>query len=364
MKFIYLTVSSLLISFSLFAQRKYSNEFLNIGVGSRAFGMSNAVVASTNDVYSGYWNPAGLTKMSGNAQVGLMHSEYFAGIAKYDFGGFAAAIDNTSFIGLSVIRFGVDDIPDTSELIDADGNINYDKVKSFSSADYAFLLSYARKVNVKDSLRSGFSYGANAKIIHRKIGSYGKAWGFGIDAGAQYRIKKFTFALMAKDITTTFNGWSYNTENLEEVFTATNNEIPKNSLEITLPKFIIGTAFSSAISKKIGITTEIDLDITTDGPRNVLFRKPGTPLSLDPHMGLELDYAKIVYLRGGVGNIQRTLDFENQESYTIQPNIGLGLKIRNLSIDYALTNIGNTSDALYSNVFSLRLDLIKKKSLR
>ena len=40
--------------------RKYSNEFLNIGVDASALGMSNAVVASTNDVNSGYWNPAGL----------------------------------------------------------------------------------------------------------------------------------------------------------------------------------------------------------------------------------------------------------------------------------------------------------------
>jgi len=361
MKFIYLSLFSVLFSLSAFAQRKYSNEFLNIGVGSRAFGMSGAVAASTNDVYSGFWNPAGLTQMSGNAQVGLMHSEYFAGIAKYDFGGFATAIDNTSYVGLSVIRFGVDDIPDTSELIDADGNINYNKVKSFSTADYAFLLSYARKVKGKNSTISKFSYGVNAKIIHRKVGSYGKAWGFGIDAGAQYRLKKFTFALMAKDITTTFNGWSYTAENLEEVFLRTDNDIPVNSLEITLPSFILGTAYSSPITKKVGITAEINMKLTTDGPRNVLLRQDNQALSLDPNAGIELDYAKIVYLRGGVGNIQRGLDFEDQESFSFQPNIGLGIKISNFSIDYALTNIGNTSDALYSNVFSLRLDIIKKK---
>ena len=49
----------------------------------------------------------------------------------------------------------------------------------------------------------------------------------------------WTFALMARDITTTFNAWSYNfTDAEEEIFLQTNNEIPQNSLELTLPKFI------------------------------------------------------------------------------------------------------------------------------
>jgi hypothetical protein len=41
---------------------KYSNEFLSIGVGARALGMSNSCVAGVNDVTSGYWNPQALAK--------------------------------------------------------------------------------------------------------------------------------------------------------------------------------------------------------------------------------------------------------------------------------------------------------------
>ncbi|MDG2497959.1 MAG: hypothetical protein P8M66_00420, partial [Flavobacteriaceae bacterium] len=57
LKFIFL----FLVPFTTVSQtaRKYSNEFLNIGVDASALGMSNAVVASSNDVNSGYWNPAG-----------------------------------------------------------------------------------------------------------------------------------------------------------------------------------------------------------------------------------------------------------------------------------------------------------------
>ena len=64
--------------------RKYSNEFMNIGVDAAALGMSNAVVSQTADVNSGYWNPAGLVHLEDN-QLALMHSSYFANIANYNY---------------------------------------------------------------------------------------------------------------------------------------------------------------------------------------------------------------------------------------------------------------------------------------
>ncbi len=359
----------LLLTIPFFAsaqKRKYSNEFLNIGVGSRAFGMSQSVVASVDDVTAGYWNPAGLTSMRTNSEASLMHSEYFAGIAKYDYLGFATAVaDNTAVVGASIIRFAVDDIPDTSELIDGDGNINYDRVKSFSAADYAFIFSYARKKTKAGDKRSlsakrnenGLSYGANVKIIHRIIGEYGKSYGFGIDAGAQLKKGPWTFAAVGRDITTTFNSWSYNVDKLSTVFTATGNEIPKNSTETTFPKIILGTAYKPVLKGNFGLTTEVNLNLTTDGKRNVLIA--ANPVSIDPTFGFELDYKQIAFLRGGGGNIQKSTDFDGHKAYTFQPNMGVGIHIKNFALDYALTDIGNTSDALYSNVFSIRLEFGK-----
>jgi len=59
----------------------------------------------------------------------------------------------------------------------------------------------------------------------------------------------------------------------------------------------------------------------------------------------------------GVGNIQKYKNELNTDEWTFQPNMGIGVKIKRFSIDYALTDIGNTSQALYSHVFSLRLDM-------
>ena len=338
-----------------FAQaRKYSNEFLAIGVGARALGMSNAQVASVSDVTSGYWNPAGLTRIESDFQISAMHAELFAGIAKYDYGALSRKIDSNSTIGLTVIRFGVDDIPNTTELIDADGNWDYGRIYSFSAADYGILFSYARKI------KPGLSLGANAKVIHRLVGDIGKAWGFGLDLGGQYERNGWMLGVMARDITTTVNSWSYNlNDRTIEVFQNTGNEIPEESYEITLPKVILGGAKAFNFSKDLVFTPEIGLDLTFDGRRNVAVS--GDPVSIDPNLGLEVGYLRFIYLRAGIGNYQKVkAEIGNFEEGTFQPNIGIGVRIKSFYLDYALTDIGDQSEALYSNIFSLKLDINRK----
>ena len=84
-------------------------------------------------------------------------------------------------------------------------------------------------------------------------------------------------------------------------------------------------------------------------------------MSMDPHIGIEASYMKIVYLRAGIGNFQSYTDDTGKKVKTIQPNIGIGLKIKSFTIDYALTDIGDNSVALYSNVFSLKIEIAKNK---
>ncbi len=350
-----LAISFSIIVLPAFAQApKYSNEFLAIGVGARALGMSGAYIAQTNDVTSGYWNPAGLSQIKNNFQVGLMHSEYFAGIAKYDYIGVAAKINPQSTLGFSIIRFGVDDIPNTTQLIDNNGQINYDRIKSFTAADYAFLISYARKSKIE-----GLSYGVNTKIIYRHVGDFAKAFGFGLDVGAQYQRGTWKFAAMARDVTSTFNAWSYNLDSaMIQNFIKTNNEIPSNSLEVTLPKLVLGVGKQFTIYKKFSTYIEANFDLTFDGKRNVAIK--GDPISIDPKFGIQLAYSDFIFVRGGIGNIQQVLDIDGKKVTTIQPNIGVGIRIKNFTIDYALANVGQ-SVGLLSNVFSLRFDFTKKE---
>lgn len=339
---------------------KYSNEFLQIGVGAKALGLGNSVVASVNDVTAAYWNPAGLTQVKDWAEVALMHSEYFAGIAKYDYLGIAHPIDRKSSVGFSAIRFGVDDIPNTTQLIDNEGRIDYDNVTLFTAADYAFLFSYARKLKIK-----GLSVGGNFKVIHRRAGDFAHSWGFGIDGGLQYKLNdKFNFGLMARDITSTFNAWVFDLDTeIQEVFIETGNEIPENGLELTLPRIILAANYKQNLGRKgIYLSTEVNFDLTTDGRRNTLIKS--NIFSIDPHVGLEIGFKKFVAIRAGIGNIQQIKDFDDDLSYSLQPNIGVGLGFKRISLDYAFTDIGDVSTALYSHVISLKFGLDKPKNVQ
>ena len=103
---------------------------MNIGVDAAAFGMANAMTASSANVNSGYWNPAGLIALEDH-QLSLMHASYFANIANYDYGAFAMPLDDRSTIAISLIRFGVYDILNTTQLIDNQGNIDYNRISLF-----------------------------------------------------------------------------------------------------------------------------------------------------------------------------------------------------------------------------------------
>ncbi len=357
----FIIFSTVFFTSTVFAQVKYSNEFLTIGAGARAHGLSNSMVAHVSDVSAGFWNPAGLTQIEVPFQISAMHAEWFAGIAKYDYLSFAKPLkgENNSAIGVSVIRLGIDNIPNTLNLVEPDGTINYDNISTFSAADYAVLFSYARDIKIKNKT---LSLGGNAKVIRRVIGSFGNAWGFGIDLGVQYRTGNWLFGIMGRDITSTFNAWSFSLKDSEKaVFAATNNEIPKSSVEITLPRFIFGAAHKFNIKKNYSLLATLDFDLTTDGQRNVLISSKA--FNIDPHLGIEAAYRDFILLRVGIGNFQRALDDINGEKkiLTVQPNFGIGLKFGSLHVDYALTNIGNVSQVLYSHIFSLTLDLKNKK---
>ncbi|MDB5236784.1 MAG: hypothetical protein JWR44_3777, partial [Hymenobacter sp.] len=185
---------------------KYSNEFLNLGVGARALGMGKVQVSLADDATAGYWNPAGLANQTHKYDGVLMHSELFSGIVKNDYAAFSMPLDEKSAVGVSLMRLGVDNIADTRNIMNEYGYIDYSKIEYFSVADYALLLSYARKIGQVE----GLSVGANAKVIYRNIGKFARGYGFGIDAGVQYNHKGWNLALMARDVTTTFTQWTIN----------------------------------------------------------------------------------------------------------------------------------------------------------
>ena len=330
----------------IIAQTKYSNDFLNIGAGARSLSLSKSVVASLGGPSSVYWNPSLLVNLN-SSEIELMHAEYFAGIANYDQISYVTRINDDNVLGGMMLRFGVDDIMNTSQLIDNEGNVDYNRIELFSTADYAFFFSYAKK-----DVFSGFNAGGNLKIIYRHIGDFAKSWGFGFDLSLYKKYGNWSFGAITRDVTSTFNSWMFDMQRFEEVYLQTGNELPKNGTEITLPSLQTGIARSFKLNDRFSGHTEIDFTVYFDGERNVFFT--GENFSLSPHMGTEILYMDIIAIRFGIGNFNKELDFNNNSYISMQPNIGIGFTFNSYTIDYALTDLGDFSSGMYSNIFSLR----------
>jgi hypothetical protein len=333
---------------------KYSNDFLTLGVHARGLAMGGAMVAQSNDVSSGFWNPAGLARMENYRQVSLMHAEYFSGIANYDYLGFGFQVNEQSGASINLIRLGIDNIPNTLALIEPSGNVNYNNITSFSATDFALMLGYGAKND-----RGDWSFGGNAKIIRRRVGNFGGAWGFGADVGAQYQDKYGRkLGVSLKDLGSTVNFWQYkNQDSLAFIFTTTGNSIPKSSTEITLPRLIVGGGYHWEANDYLGVTGELDLVVTSDGKRNTLIS--GRRFGVDPMAGLEVDYQSTVFLRAGINQFQRNALLNVSAlapTTTFSPNLGVGIKTRIFQLDYALTNAGN-QNSFFSHIISLSVGL-------
>lgn len=333
--------------------QKYSNEFLSIGIGGAAQGAGNAVVASVRDVTAAYWNPAGLAAAEEvRLELAAMHTEWFAGIGKFDYLGLRMPLNSPGKnIAVTLLRFGVDNIPNTLTLYERDGSINYDNLSSFSAADYAFLFSYGQELS---RFKQGLRVGANLKIIHRIIGPFASSWGFGLDAGLQWERNNWQLGLVVRDLSNTFNAWRFSfNESEKDALQITGNQIPINSLELTRPSIVLGLSHQFNWGQ-YGLQPEFNWIIYTDGTRNTFWSR-GT-FSFDPLLGIEGHYKKLAFLRFGFNQLQKEQVFGSPQ-WTVRPAMGVGIHPGSIAIDYAFTDPGGTQAGTYSHIISVKISL-------
>ncbi|KQR93620.1 hypothetical protein ASG01_10675 [Chryseobacterium sp. Leaf180] len=332
--------------------RKYSNEFLNIGAGARGLAMGGAVISNQDDVYSPMWNPAGLMGVQRDWQGAAMHAEYFESIAKYDYLAYAKVLENGVF-GISVVRLGVDNILNTTQLIDTEGNIDYDKITKFSQSDYAALLSYAFRPGGNQNL----DVGVNAKLVYRNVGKFASGYGFGFDIGAIYKTDSgWKFGGMLRDATTTVNFWNINQKELTTVVNGEEfNPAPKDKLELSLPKLNVGASRIFEFNSSLYLLPEVGLNIDFAKTAALLSTEVA---SITPYAGAELGYQKMIFVRVGVNRFQSITDIEDlSRKVSFQPSAGIGIRYRGLTLDYAISNSGIGGSNFFSNFFSLKLDM-------
>ena len=335
MKKIKIILLAILVGHSASSQHiaKYAGEFLSIGVGGRALGLSGAYAALANDASAGYWNPAALARID-YPEVMLMHDERFGSLLNYDFGAIALPYSTNTTFGLSIMRLGVDGIPDTRNaledvnnngLFDSGDYINPDKISYFNSADWAIYATYAQRTS------SGFMYGFNLKVLRRTLAEY-SATGIGFDVGMLYSpADNWYVALNAQDITTTLVAWSTG-----------NNELISPTLKI-------GTAyFIDMWSGRFAPTADVDVRFENRQFASVAHIGP---VSFDPHAGLEFDFKKTVALRVGYSDVK-------------QVTLGAGIHLRKLDIDYSFAQFDKENDLGDTHRISLRLILQEERLAR
>jgi hypothetical protein len=309
-----------------FKTAKYAGEFLNLGAGGRGLGMGGAYIALARDVSAAYWNPAGLVNID-YPQIMLMHAEQFAGVVNYEFGSFAVPFGAYRSLGFSLIRLGVDDIPETrlknpNEKL-SETNRPY-IARTFSDAEYALFLSYAVKRSKKLSL------GGNVKILHKGVGN-NSAWGLGFDIAALYNpLGNLNIGLNLQDITTTVLVW--NTESRRR--------------EIIVPALKAGVAYPLAIPVVGGfMSPALDLEMRFEG-RDYAAQFAAGRMSIDTHLGWEYQ-RELLALRLGsdVGRF----------------TVGAGISLPKLQIDYAFLSHSDLGD---THRISARLSIEEAKYRR
>ncbi len=347
------------LPFSTSAQRiaKYGADFLAGGVDARALAMGGANVAQTRNVYSAYWNPSGLAHTE-YPEVAYMHAERFAGIVSLDFAAITYPISHTSTVGLSFFRSGVNDIKNTLNAWDAERNqpkANPESyITSFSAADMAFLLSYGRRIS------SQFTVGATAKIVRRTIGNFADAWGYSLDAGAQWHGDQFLIGVQIQDLSTMLQSWSVNTSafsvegtnpdtgnryTFTEVF---DQELPTGDTFLVLPVVRLGSGLILPVSSSSVVTVGLDVDVAFDGQQTNAFNMGD--LSFHPRIGAEFSFRNLVALRAGVNRVAQTAD----DKLDVVPSVGAGIRLGPLSVDYGFGDFGGlVSDLGYSHRISV-----------
>jgi len=350
-KFTFLLLSTAISSLTFAQSSKYSNEFLRLGMGAQSFGMAGSVLTERGSAESAYWNPSNLVSMKDTAQASFMHSNYYNGIANYNTASFALKLNSKTAVALSVIRFGVDDIMNTTQLIDDQGNVDYNRISLFSAADYALLATYSKKTTIP-----GLNLGANVKLIYRQIGSFANAFGMGTDISATYTKSKMTYAFVVSDLTTSFASWSFSDESLNDKLIELGQDPIENGTEYTLPHINMAIGRSFPFKNKISLKAELGTQVYFDGERNASISS--SSFTIEPNVGLELNYNQIVYLRTGVNNFQTYTDF-GKEKISFQPSIGMGAHYKSFQIDYGFTDVGNASISELSHVFSLKYHFSK-----
>jgi len=315
-KNILLSLGLILITSSLFASR-YTGDFMRIGGGVRAMGMSGAFTALADDGSAVYWNAAGMAQLK-KAEIGFMRSYMYDDLATYDFASYCQPLPGDVTIGASWARLSVDDIPIYAEPLDPTEQLDAVPEGYFDSSDNIFQFSFAKRFHYDLSMGWNFyevpfefDFGGSVKYIKRNLYDYvGSGAGFDLsfmattDLGILTELRELgnlKFGLNFKDVGGTNIVWDTDSKRED--------------------KAIFGTKMGVALDQPVN-PLKLDLRLAFD--LEYLFE-------VTRAYGLEVYYNDLFGIRGGY----------NETDYSA----GVSLNLYSFYLDYAFIthDLGNTN---------------------
>ena len=146
--------------------------YLLIPVGPRGIAMGEANISTAYGVEALFWNPAGVAKMEGSADLLFSHMSYIADIG-VEYGAVAAKFEGFGVVSLSLKTLSIGEIAVTTiENQDGTG-------ETFTPTSIVAGLSYSRQ------LTESIAIGITGNFISERIADVG-ANGFAVDIGVVY----------------------------------------------------------------------------------------------------------------------------------------------------------------------------------
>ncbi len=154
--------------------------FLKLGIGPRAIAMGNAQVGLANDVYSTYWNPAGLGRLD-TPEAGFVQNQYLENISE-QYLAFAYPHPSLGTLAASLTYLSIGTFPGYDAAGSPIGNVG--------ANDAAGALSYARSIYRDRRYGTELSVGVTGRIIQERLDTvtaraYATDWGVLFKPGLQ-----------------------------------------------------------------------------------------------------------------------------------------------------------------------------------
>ncbi|MGE5437578.1 MAG: PorV/PorQ family protein [Syntrophothermus sp.] len=303
-----------------------AGQVLKLNVGPRAIAMGGAFTSVANDISAMYWNPAGLTSITGS-EAAFFHANMYADIM-HDYAAFATNISDFGNLGVFVDVLSMDEMM-VRTIENPQGTGEF-----FDAGAMVIGLSYAR------NLTTQFSIGANFKFISENIYNM-NATGFGVDIGTLYRIPILNELRIAASISNF--GTKMRLEGRDILVITPSGAGGANLINsnLELDKYDLPLIF------RFGVSTDV---IKSESNRITAAVDAIHPNDHTEYLntGLEYSWNEVFYARAGYNSL---FEKDSEKGFTL--GAGINYKIADVigvKFDYAYQDFGRLSNIQYLSI--------------